>query len=169
MQKVERWETEAQGFWPNAESGLVPLNGAQTYLSFSFDFLLFIYLAVPGLSCGTAGSSVFVVACGILSGSIWTFSFRCVGSSSQTRDRSRTPYTGSATPSPLDHQGSPQAHISNKLPEDAVAAGQWITCWIAKPQSYTVIWKYNINHICDLWYSSSRLWGRTESDTTEAI
>ena len=38
------------------------------------------------------------------------------------------PYTGSAKPSPLDHQGSPQAHISNKLPEDAVATGQWITC-----------------------------------------
>ena len=70
FRQCKKLKDERQGSWPNAESGLVPLNGAQTYLSFSFDFLLFIYLAVPGLSCGTAGSSVFVVACEILSGSI---------------------------------------------------------------------------------------------------
>ena len=54
---------------------------------------LFIYLVVPGLSCGMR-----TLSCGMH-----------VGSSSLTRDRTWAPCIGSAESYPLHHQGSPTA------------------------------------------------------------
>ena len=59
----------------------------------TFFFLIFIYLAVLGLSCGTRDLhcgvwDLLVEACGI-------FYLQCAGSSSLTRDRTCAPCIGS--------------------------------------------------------------------------
>ena len=56
-------------------------------------FLIFIHLAVPGLSCGTLD--------------LWLWHANLVGSSPLTWTRTSAPYTGSVESWPLDYQGSP--------------------------------------------------------------
>ena len=65
---------------------------------------VFIYLAVPGLICG---SELLAEAC---------------GSVSPTRDRTRAPCIGSTESYPLDHQGSPHSNIL-----------AWIIPWTEEP------------------------------------
>ena len=58
---------------------------------------LFIYLAVPGPSCG-----MWDLQLRHANSQLWH-----TGSSFPTRDRTRAPCTGSAEPQPLDYQGKP--------------------------------------------------------------
>ena len=70
---------------------------------------LFIYFGCPGSEL--QHEDFLVAACGLLSCGMWTLSCGMhVGSSSLTKDRTRTHCTGSAESYPLDHQWSPNPH-----------------------------------------------------------
>ena len=78
------------------EPQLTPRSWQSVVLSFLFN----IYLAVPGLSYSRWD--------------LWSLMWQ-VGSSSLTKDRTWAPSTGNMEFEPLDHQGSPQSVILQRL------------------------------------------------------
>ena len=60
--------------------------------------------------------------------------FQHVGSSSLTRDQTRAPCTGSLESQPLDHQGSPCAHLLNILDTDFSQSLSILTCVCLQPK-----------------------------------